>query len=200
MSAGPCLPEPYRQSVDAVLAAIGTDEHRGLREEEARLRLARHGRNELTAEKPVPAWRKLLAQFQDTLVILLLVATAVSTGLWLVERDSALPYEAIAILSVVSLNALLGYVQQSRAEQAVTALRQMSAARAHVVRNGERKTIPATDVVPGDLVLIEEGDTIPADARLIRSTALQTVEAPLTGESLPVSKEVEPIPDECSTC
>ena len=194
MSDPPRLPEPYRQSVEAVLAATGTDGQRGLSEEEAHLRLERHGRNELIAEKPVPAWRKVLAQVQDALVILLLVAAAVSAGLWLVERDSALPYEAIAILSVVLLNALLGYVQQSRAEQAVTALRQMSAARAHVTRDGERQTIAATEVVPGDL--IEEGDTVPADARLVRSTALRTAEAALTGESLPVSKEVEPIPDE----
>jgi P-type Ca2+ transporter type 2C len=198
MSDLPPFPEPYRQSVDALLAAIGTDERRGLSEEKARLRLERHGRNELAAEKPVPAWRKFLAQFQDALVILLLVATTVSAGLWLVERESALPYEAIAILSVVLLNALLGYVQQSRAEQAVAALRQMSAARAHVIRDGGRQTIAAAEVVPGDLILIEEGDTIPADARLVRSTALQTAEAALTGESLPVSKEVEPIPDEVS--
>ena len=192
------LPEPYRQSVDAVLAALGTDGRRGLSEVEARRRLERHGRNELAAEKPVPAWRKFLAQFQDALVILLLVATTVSAGLWLVERDSALPYEAIAILSVVLLNALLGYVQQSRAEQAVAALRQMSAARAHVVRDGERQTLAAAEIVPGDLILIEEGDTVPADARLIRSTALQTAEAGLTGESLPVSKDAEPITDEVS--
>jgi len=196
MTTSPSLLEPYRHSADEVLAASGTDGEQGLSEEEARLRLERHGRNELMAEKAVPAWRKFLAQFQDALVILLLVATAVSAGLWLIERDSALPYEAIAILSVVLLNALLGYVQQSRAEQAVAALRQMSAAHARVVRDGERQTIAATEVVPGDLILIEEGDTVPADARLVRSTALRTAEAALTGESLPVSKEVEPIPDE----
>jgi P-type Ca2+ transporter type 2C len=124
----------YRQPVDAVLAALGTDARLGLSEGEARVRLERYGKNELTAEKPVPAWRKFLAQFHDVLVILLLIATVVSAGLWLVERDSALPYEAIAILAVVLLNALMGYIQQSRAEQAVAALRQMSAANANVVR------------------------------------------------------------------
>ena len=147
----------------------------------------------MTAEKPVPAWRKFLAQFQDVLVILLLIATVISAGLWLVERDSALPYEAIAIFAVVLLNAVMGYIQQSRAEHAVAALRQMSAAHAKVIRDGAQQSIPAAEVVPGDIILIEEGDTVPADARLMQSTALQTAEAALTGESLPVSKDTEPI-------
>ena len=181
---------PYRQPVDEVLATLGTDAQLGLSEAEARARLESHGRNELAAEKPVPAWKKFLAQFQDVLVILLLIATAISAGLWLYERESALPYEAMAIFAVVLLNAIMGYVQQSRAEEAVAALRQMSAAHANVIRDGERQSIPAAEVVPGDIILIEEGDTVPADARLIQSTALQTAEAALTGESLPVSKDI----------
>src|SRR5262245_44399862 len=102
---------PYRQPVDEVLAALGTDPQRGLSESEARARLERYGPNELRAEKPVPAWRKFLAQFADVLVILLLVAAAISAALWLYERESALPYEAIAIFAIVLLNAVLGYVQ-----------------------------------------------------------------------------------------
>jgi Ca2+-transporting ATPase len=187
---------PYRQRLDEVLAALGTDAQRGLSEAEARARLDRHGRNELTAEEPVPAWRKFLAQFQDVLVILLLIATLISAALWLYERESALPYEAIAIFAVVLLNAIMGYIQQSRAEQAVAALRQISAAHANVIRQGERRNIAAAEIVPGDIVLIEEGDTIPADARLIQSTALQTAEAALTGESLPVSKDTARITEE----
>jgi Ca2+-transporting ATPase len=132
------------------------------------------------------------------LVILLLIATVISAALWLFERDSALPYEAISILAVVLLNAVMGYVQQARAEQAVTALRQMSAAHATVICDGVRQSIAATEVVPGDVILIEEGDTIPADARLSHSTALQTAEAALTGESLPVAKLVEVIAGEVS--
>ena len=186
----------YRQTVEEVLAEHGTDAGRGLSEAEARTRLARYGKNELTAEKPVPAWRKFLAQFQDVLVILLLAATAISAGLWLYERESALPYEAIAIFAVVLLNAILGYVLESRAEQAVAALRQMSAAHASVIRDGGRQSIPAAEVVPGDILLVEEGDTVAADARMVQSTALQTAEASLTGESLPVSKEIAPIADE----
>ena len=187
---------PYQQPVDAVIAALGTDARRGLSETEAQARLERHGRNELTTEEPVPAWRKFLAQFKDVLVILLLVATAISAALWLIERESALPYEAIAIFAVVLLNAIMGYIQESRAESAVAALRQMAAAQATVLRDGEQRSVPAAEIVPGDLILIEEGDTIPADARLIHSTALQTAEAALTGESLPVSKDIAPVAGE----
>jgi len=183
----------YRQTIDEVLAALGTDAKRGLSEGEVRARLERYGKNELTAEKPVPAWRKFLAQFQNVLVILLLIATAISAGLWLHESESALPYEALAIFSVVLLNAILGYVLESRAEQAVAALRQMSAVHANVIRDGGRRSVPATEVVPGDLLLVEEGDTVAADARLVESTSLQTAEASLTGESLPASKEIAPI-------
>lgn len=183
----------YQQTIEEVLAALGADERYGLRETEARTRLSRYGRNELLAEKPIPGWRKFLAQFQNVLIILLLIATAISAGLWFYERESALPYEAIAIFAVVLLNAVMGYIQESRAEEAVAALRQMSAAQADVIRDGERRNIPALEIVPGDIVLIEEGDTIPADARLIQSTALQTAEAALTGESLPVPKDTQPI-------
>jgi Ca2+-transporting ATPase len=100
----------------------------------------------------------------------LLIATAISAALWLYEGESALPYEAVAIFAVVLLNAVMGYIQESRAEQAVAALRQMSAAHANVIRNGTRQIIPATEIVPGDLIVIEEGDRVPADARLIHST------------------------------
>jgi Ca2+-transporting ATPase len=187
---------PYHQTVEEVLTALDTDARDGLSKEEARVRLERYGKNELMAEKPVPAWRKFLAQFQDVLVILLLVATLISAGLWLYERDSSLPYEAIAIFAVVLLNAIMGYVQQSRAEEAMAALRQMTAAHANVVRDGARQSIPATEIVPGDIIVIEEGNTVPADARVIQSTALQTAEAALTGESLPVLKDDLPISED----
>ena len=186
-------PDVYRQTFEEVAAALATDGSRGLGDEDARSRLDRYGPNELTAEEGVPAWRRFVAQFQEVLVILLLIATAISAGLWAYERDAALPYEAIAILAVVLLNALMGYVQESRAEAAVDALRAMSAADATVIRHGTRLNVPSSDLVPGDIILIEEGDTVPADARLIESAALQTAEAALTGESLPVSKDARPI-------
>jgi Ca2+-transporting ATPase len=179
----------YQQPVEAVLAQLESNAQRGLSETEARARLKRDGLNQLAPEEPVPGWRKFLAQFANVLVILLLIATAISAGIWLIERDEPLPFEAIAIFAVVLLNAVIGYIQESRAESAVAALRKMSAARAKVVRDGRWRSVPATEVVAGDIILIEEGDTIPADARLIHSTALQTAEASLTGESMPVSKD-----------
>lgn len=188
--------DSYRQSVDDVLAVFNTDGQSGLNQTEARERLERYGRNELTAETPVPQWRKFLAQFTDMLVILLVVAGLVSAALWMYERDSALPYEAIAIFAIVFLNALMGYVQEARAEKAVAALRQMSAAHANVIRDGTGESILAAQLVPGDIILVEEGDTIPADARLIESTSLQTAEAALTGESLPVPKNTAVITEE----
>jgi Ca2+-transporting ATPase len=188
----------YRQTADQVLADLSTDAARGLSESDAQARLRQYGPNELAAEPPVPAWRKFLAQFQDVLVILLLIATAISAGLWFYERESALPYEAIAIFSVVLINAILGYAQQARAEAAVAALRAMAASGATVVRDGEKQRIPAANIVPGDVIAIEEGDTIPADGRLIESVALQTAEAALTGESMPVSKDTDFIAGEVS--
>jgi len=188
----------YRTPVEEVLAALGSDARQGLTAGEAGARLARLGPNELRAEPPIPAWRRVLAQFRDVLVILLLVATAVSAVLWAIERDAPLPYEAIAILVVVLLNATMGYFQEARAEAAVAALRAMSAAQALVIRDGERQVVAAAGIVPGDIVLIAEGDTIPADARLIESAALQTAEAALTGESLPVAKSPETLPEDAT--
>jgi P-type Ca2+ transporter type 2C len=187
---------PCQQPASDVLAAFGTDAREGLSDAEAAARLSRLGRNELEAEPPVPAWRRFLAQFQDALVVLLLLATAISTGLWAYERDTTLPYEAIAILAVVLLNAAMGYLQESRARAAVAALRAMTAKETTVVRGGAQQRIPASEIVPGDLIVVEEGDKIPADARLVEEVALQTAEAALTGESLPVSKDVAPLAGE----
>jgi Ca2+-transporting ATPase len=187
---------PYREPIEHVLFGLGVDERQGLSAAEARDRLARHGRNELPADPRPSAWTRFLAQFKEALVVLLLVATAISAGLWVVERESALPYEAMAILAVVLLNATLGFIQEARAESAVTALRQMAASQARVVRDGEPHAVPAAELVPGDIVIVEEGDTVPADARLVRSVALQTGESALTGESLPVAKDVRAIDEE----
>jgi Ca2+-transporting ATPase len=186
----------YRMRVEEVVAALASDSRRGLPAGEARSRLEKYGRNELVAAPRVPGWRKFLAQFKDTLVVLLLVAALVSVALWLREPHTELPYEGLAIFAIVLLNSIMGYVQEARAEAAVAALRRMSAAQARVVRDGQQTGIPAAELVPGDLIVIEEGDTIPADARLVEAVALHTAEAALTGESLPVDKEVAPLSSE----
>ena len=191
---GGLLP-PYRQSSADVVQALGTDAQRGLSERDAQLRLERDGANALTPEAPVPEWRKFVAQFTSVLVLLLIFAAAVSTVLWFVERESALPYEALAIMAVVLLNAIMGYVQESRAASAVAALRRMAAAQARVIRDGTRRGVPASELVRGDLIVIEEGDTIPADARLLQSISLHIGEAALTGESFPVLKDHVPVVD-----
>jgi Ca2+-transporting ATPase len=138
---------------------------------------------------------RFLAQFHDLLVILLLIATAIAAGLWAYERDADLPYEAIAILSVVLLNATLGYVQESRAEAAVSG--PASDVRSGRCGHPQRRTTqhPRRGDRPRRHHQIEDGDTIPADGRLLESAALQTAEAALT-ESLPVSKDTDVIADE----
>ena len=158
----PAASPPYRQPVAVVVAALGSDATQGLVTAEAQNRLQRYGRNELPAEPPVPAWRTFLAQFQDPLTILLLIATVISLVAWIIEREEALPYESITILAIVMLNGVLGYMQENRAEHAVAALRAMSSPHARVLRDGQPQLVPTAEVMPGDILLPEEGDTIPA--------------------------------------
>lgn len=128
----------YGQSANDVVTKLETHPQRGVAQKEASLRPTLHGRNELTAEPLSPGWMRFLAQFRDIVIVLLLIAAVVSAGLWLLEREAALPYEPLAIFAVVLLNAFMGFVQQSRAEQAVLALRRMSVATSTVVRDGAR--------------------------------------------------------------
>lgn len=186
----------YRQTTEEVLAELGSHGERGLSAQEVETRLKLYGPNELETEPPVPAWRRFLAQFQDMLVILLIIAALISVVVWVIERAEALPYESLVILAIVLLNAILGFVEEGRAEKSAAALKAMQAAEASVQRDGQHHRIPAAQLVPGDILLIEEGDSIAADGRIIHSVALQTAEAALTGESLPVSKDSAPIIEE----
>lgn len=190
------LRDAWSLSGETVATALDSDLRNGLTDQEAERRLRLHGTNTLSEAEPVTAWRKFLGQFKDVLVLLLIGAAGVSVLVWLHERTSALPYEALAILSIVFLNAVMGFVQQARAEEALKALREMSAPQATVIRSGRRHRLAAAHLVPGDVILVEEGDTIPADARLLEETSLKAAEASLTGESLPVSKGVEPLPSD----
>ena len=186
---------PHRKSAEAVVEALASDSARGLSQAEVQRRLDLHGPNRLKSAPETPWWRRLLEQFESFLVIILLVAIVISMAEWLLQepRETALPYEAIVILAIVVLNALLGYVQEARAEKSVRALMALAAPEATVVRDGERRRVATHDIVPGDIVLIEAGDKIPADARIIECANLRTDEAPLTGESTPVAKETQAI-------
>jgi len=187
------LERAYQRPVAEVLAALEADPARGLDSAEARARLERYGRNELPATPPPPLWVRFLDQFRDPLTGLLLAATVISFVVWLIERADPLPFESLTILAIVLLNGVLGFVQESRAEQAVAALRALAAPQARVLRDGAPRSVAAAEVAPGDILLIEEGDTMPADARLIESIALRVAEAVLTGESTSVSKDSAPI-------
>ncbi|QCO98289.1 cation-translocating P-type ATPase [Arthrobacter sp. 24S4-2] len=171
------------------LAAFGVDPVAGLDSTEALRRLQTDGPNELRAATPVPVWRKILAQFQDPLIYLLLVAIGISLGAWAVEGATGVPIDAVVIVAVVLLNAVLGFAQENKAENAVAALQSMTAATSSVWRDGERKTVPAAELVRGDILVLGEGDAVGADARLITATALRVSEAPLTGESETVIKD-----------
>ncbi len=157
------------------------------------LRLERDGPNRLDEAARVPEWRKFAAQFLDPLVGLLIVAVAVSLLAWFLEGRDGVPFDVVVIASIVVLNAVLGYVQEARAEHAVAALQRMTAATAGVLRDGRPERVPAAGVVVGDLVLLAEGEAVSADARLVEASSLTVAEAALTGESEPVLKDVAPL-------
>jgi Ca2+-transporting ATPase len=174
--------------VDTVLSQLSSSPH-GLAEVEAEHRLGRYGPNELEAADRVSPWTILLAQFKDVLIIILLVATAISAFL-------GHGVEAIAIAVIVLFAVVLGFIQEYRAGRAIEALRKMAAPIVVVVRDGQEIEIPARDLVPGDLILLHAGDKVAADARLVESINLQVDEAALTGESVPVDKNTEPLDGE----
>src|SRR5688572_4285560 len=167
---------------EKVLEELAADPERGLSTAEVEKRLQQYGRNELT-EQPRPGFlSRLLNQFKDTVVLLLIGASVISAVL-------GEYYEAGAIMLIVMLNAILGVVQEGRAEEALAALKKMSAPEAHVMRGGHLVNVPEAEIVPGDMVILEAGNYVPADVRLIESANLQIDEASLTGESVPVHKD-----------
>jgi Ca2+-transporting ATPase len=159
---------------------------RGLNTAEATRRLAAIGPNELEAPERTSPWALLAAQFRNVLIVILLIAVALSAAL-------GHGIEAIIIGVIVVFAALLGFIQEYRAERAMEALREMAAPTARVLRDGDESIIRAREVVPGDVVILRVGDRIPADLRMIEAVNLQADEAPLTGESVPVEKQADPI-------
>lgn len=171
----------YDLTLQETVERLGSDSKKGLSEKVVKERLARFGSNELARAPGVPLWRLFLNQFQDFMILVLLAATAVS-GLLGEYAD------AIAILIIVVVNAILGFVQEYRAERSMETLKELTAPEARVIRDGQERRISASELVPGDLVLLEEGDRIPADMRLLSAYNLEVEESSLTGESVPVKK------------
>ena len=161
----------------------------GLQQQEAERRLAQDGKNRLAAAKGKSLFRRFLEQLADPMILILLAAAAVSGVLAFVENDSFA--DVIIILAVVIINAILGVYQESKAEKAIEALQEMSAATSRVLRGGQIQTIPSEDLVKGDIILLEAGDAVPADARILESASLKVEEAALTGESVPVTKFID---------
>lgn len=178
----------HSMGIEEVLSALRTD-RRGLSDEEAKRRLEEFGPNELIAEERESPLKMFIDQFKNVLIIILILATILSAALGEV-------LDAAIILAIVVICALLGFAEEYRAERALEALKGMLAPVVTVLRGGVEKEIPSRELVPGDILLLEAGDKVPADARLIEAVSLQADEAPLTGESTPVPKHLDPLPED----
>jgi len=176
----------HTRSIEETLALLGSNLLTGLDSSSAQARREQYGFNELQERPPTPFWQMLLQQFNNFLIIILLAAAFIS----LLLGDYI---EAGAIMAIVVLNAVLGVVQEAKAEQALAALKKMAAPEAKVIRDGHVVSILASELVPGDVVLLETGNYVPADVRLLESVNLRIDEASLTGESVPVEKRAEAI-------
>ncbi len=187
--------DPSLHEAHEVARALGTELDRGLSSQEASRRLADDGPNELRAAPRVPAWRRLLSQFQDPLIYLLLAAVAIALVAWVVEGRVGWPIDAIVIALIVLINGVLGHVQEAKAEDAVAALSRIAAVTSAVVRDGALRRVPSAELVRGDLLVLGEGDAVGADARLWQAASLRALEASLTGESEAVQKDPAVLPE-----
>ena len=186
----------HHTSAKETLQDMGSDGLRGLTKAQIRERRARFGENRLQEKAPKTALRRFLEQFKDAMILILLAAAAVSFTVALIEGDSGEFFEPVLILLIVVLNAVLGVMQESKAEKALDALKNMSAPHARVIRDGKEQVIDAADLVPGDIIRLEAGDFVPADCRLLHSVSLKSEESALTGESVPSEKDAAAVVEE----
>lgn len=186
----------HDKSVSDVLSTLGTDGTRGLTRDDAAEKLGQHGKNKLREKKKKTALQRFFEQFKDVMILILIAAAAVSFAVVIIEKNWGELFEPILILLIVVLNAIMGVVQESKAEKALDALKNMSAPHARVIRDGVESIIDAADLVPGDIIRLEAGDFVPADARLIHSAGLKSEESALTGESVPSEKDADAIVEE----
>ncbi|NPV53557.1 MAG: cation-translocating P-type ATPase [Firmicutes bacterium] len=183
---------PHATPVSEVLSVYGTDPARGISNEEARARLERFGPNEIREARARSLLTMLLGQLKDFLVIILIVSAAISVSL-------GETLDALVIIAIVILNAIIGLLQERRAERALSALKKMAAPTATVIRDGEPLKVSAASIVPGDIVVLQAGDLVPADMRLLEAVNMSVDEAVLTGESMPVEKNAGIVVDAGST-
>lgn len=178
----------YLSDIDGVLKEVGSA-HQGLTEEEAAVRLRENGENKLKEAGKTSTFMKFLKQLADPMILILIAAAVVSGVMAIIENESFA--DVIIIVFVVLLNAVLGVIQENKAEKAIEALQEMTAATSKVIRNGKKEIIKSKDLVVGDIIVLEAGDSVPADARIIECASMKVEEAALTGESVPSLKQVE---------
>ncbi len=181
----------YCQEQSEVLQSLNASREKGLTSTEASARLEKNGRNKLAEGKKKSLVRRFMEQLADPMIIILIVAAVISGVLAVVEKE--FPTDVIIIMAVVIINAVLGVFQESKAEKAIEALQQMAAATSKVLRDGKVISVPSEELVVGDIVLLEAGDAVPADGRILESASLKIEEAALTGESVPVTKITDAI-------
>ena len=179
----------YDKSSEEVVAALGSDAVNGLNDTQVRQLRERYGENRLKEKKKKTNFQRFLDQFKDAMILILLAAAAISFVVACVERNPKEFFEPALILLIVVLNAVMGVFQESKAEKALDALKNLSAPHARVIRGGVEQVVEAVELVPGDIIRLEAGDFIPADARLLRSVSLKCEESALTGESVPSEKD-----------
>ncbi len=180
---------PYSQNLNDLLNLLKTDKDSGLTEQAAKNKQDEFGENKLKEKKKKTTLQRFIDQFKDVMILILIAAAVVSFVIVCVEANWGEIFEPILILLIVILNAIIGVYQEGKAEKALDALKNMSAPHARVIRNGQEKIIDAALLVPGDIIKLEAGDFVPADARLIYSAGLKSEESALTGESVPSEKD-----------
>lgn len=187
---------PHYESREKLLDSLKVSEGQGLTAAQVQERLSAYGENKLKEKKKKTNLQRFFDQFKDVMILILIAAAIVSFGIACVEGDPMEFFEPVLILLIVILNAVMGMMQESKAEKALDALKNMSAPRARVIRDGTEKMIDASELVPGDIIRLEAGDFIPADARLLKSVSLKSEESALTGESVPSEKDAQAVVDE----
>ena len=186
----------HDKSAAEVVELLNSDTGKGLTSARVTELRAQYGENRLKEKKKKTAFQRFIDQFKDVMILILIAAAAISFAIAVYEGDPEGFFEPILILVIVVVNAIMGTVQEGNAEKALDALKSLSAPHARVIRDGEEKVIEAVELVPGDIIRLEAGDFVPADARLIRSVSLKSEESALTGESLPTEKDATAVVDQ----